>query len=330
MGKLDTLTKEYMSDSSRFTDAFNYYFFDGKKVINSSNLKEMDPTEIAAIFGNKSKEIVQKFRDILKSAILMEDDKCSYLILGIENQTKIHYAMPVKTMIYDALNYCGQVSEITKMHRKMKDFKSSAEFLSGFKKTDKIKPVVTLTIYWGDEEWDAPRSLKEMFDDSEDERSKLVNNYELNLIVPKEIKDFSKFSSSFGTAMRYISASTDEELFQEVATDEKYRMLDSQTVDLLNICMGLNLEIEGGQEVFDMCEALKQRDSKKINEGIKQGIEQGKEIGFKEGKEIGFEEGIFDTISRMLKKEKSIQEIVDFTGFEEAKVQEVANALDNR
>lgn len=43
----------------------------------------------------------------------------------------------------------------------------------------------------------------------------------------------------------------------------------------------------------------------------------------------GIEKGIFDIISRMLKKGKSVQEIVDLTDYEEAKVQEIADALEN-
>ena len=43
----------------------------------------------------------------------------------------------------------------------------------------------------------------------------------------------------------------------------------------------------------------------------------------------GIEQGIFDIISRMLKKGKSVQEIVDLTDYDEAKVQEIADALIN-
>ena len=39
------------------------------------------------------------------------------MLLGIENQTDIHYAMPVKNAIYDALQYGRQVSEIVARHR---------------------------------------------------------------------------------------------------------------------------------------------------------------------------------------------------------------------
>lgn len=44
----------------------------------------------------------------------------------------------------------------------------------------------------------------------------------------------------------------------------------------------------------------------------------------------GIEQGIFDVISRMLIRGKSVQEVVDLTGYEETKVQEVSNTLVNR
>jgi len=48
---------------------------------------------------------VQKYRDVLKSMVVMRDARASYILLGIENQTDIHYAMPVRNIIYDALQY---------------------------------------------------------------------------------------------------------------------------------------------------------------------------------------------------------------------------------
>lgn len=46
---------------------------------------------------------MQKYRDVLKSAVFMENGKAAYLLLGIENQTSVHYAAPVKNLLYDAL-----------------------------------------------------------------------------------------------------------------------------------------------------------------------------------------------------------------------------------
>jgi muramidase (phage lysozyme) len=56
--------------------------------------------------------------------------------------------MVVRNMIYDALNYGDQVRKMAAIHREQKDTRG-AEFLSGFRKTDRLKPVITLTLYWG-------------------------------------------------------------------------------------------------------------------------------------------------------------------------------------
>ena len=56
--------------------------------------------------------------------------------------------MAVKNMLYDALQYAKQVEEAKKSYRdknKTADIKlSSEEFLSGFRKQDKLMPVITL------------------------------------------------------------------------------------------------------------------------------------------------------------------------------------------
>ena len=267
MGRRDTLTNNFMKDPAHFADAFNFCFFNGRNVVNPCKLRIMDPTEIGIIFENNSKEIVQKFRDVIKNTTIMEDDKITYLILGIENQTDIHYAMPVKVMIYDALNYGDQVAVKAKRHRKEKDLEPGGEFLSGFKRTDKIKPIITLTIYWGNRAWDGPRELRDMFVDVDKELYQFINNYKLNLLVPNEIRDFSKFSSSLGTAMRYLSASGNNEALQKVINDDNYRRLDVQTARLLGSLMGFEVKVKKGQEDFDMCEALLQRDNEKREEG---------------------------------------------------------------
>ena len=55
-----------------------------------------------------------------------------------------NYAMPVKTMIYDAMNYGDQVNEAKKHHQKNKDYKSSDEEklipLDNYKTTKPVSP----------------------------------------------------------------------------------------------------------------------------------------------------------------------------------------------
>ena len=59
------------------------------------------------------------------------------------------------------------------------------EFISGICKTDRFLPVVTLVLYYGEEDWDGPMCLHDMLDIPE-EIKKYINDYRLNII---QIKD---------------------------------------------------------------------------------------------------------------------------------------------
>ena len=272
MGKKNTITRDYMSVPEHFADCFNYYLFDGEQIIKSTNLQPMDPTEIAIILEDTSNETVEKIRDILKQCILMQDDKATYLLLGIENQSDIHYALPVKNMNYDALNYGRQVSEIAKEHRRKKDIKDSGEFLSGFTKEDKLKPIITLTIYFGADVWDAPRSLKEMFEGIDENIMKYVEDYKVHLLVPNEIKDFEKFKTDFGKVMKYIAVSEDKKALEELEKEEAFKCIDVDAVRLLNAYTNSNIKIQEGEEKMDMCKGLKELLADKREEGREEGI----------------------------------------------------------
>ena len=105
MGRIDAETKAFMSDPARFADAFNYLIYGGRPVIQPGDLKPLDTAELAIPYGNSARSPAQRFRDVLKLASVMRDEKAIYVVLGAENQTKVHYAMPVKDMLYDAMNY---------------------------------------------------------------------------------------------------------------------------------------------------------------------------------------------------------------------------------
>ena len=107
IGAIDAITKAYIRKNEVFADAFNYFMYDGVQVIQPECLKELDPTEIAILLNEKDTmdkkavkaEVQQKYRDILKSAAIMEDGHTAYILLGIENQTEVHYAMPARNML---------------------------------------------------------------------------------------------------------------------------------------------------------------------------------------------------------------------------------------
>ena len=90
--------------------------------------------------------------------------------------------------------------------------RTSGEYLSGFYKEDVLKPVVTLVIYFGADEWDAPLSLHEMMGTQNEKLMHYVQDYQIHLIDPAKLteEDLNKFTSSLREVIEYIKYSKDK------------------------------------------------------------------------------------------------------------------------
>lgn len=293
MGKVDTVTKAYMRKNNIFADAFNYLIYEGKTVVEPERLREVDTTEIALPFGpqenGQSNDLVQKYRDILKSAVVMQEDEAAYILLGIENQTDIHYAMPVRNMIYDALQYGKQVADTAARHRRndkgSKKQHTNGEYLSGFYKEDALKPVITLVIHFGADEWDAPLSLHEMMEVRSEKLLHYIQDYRIHLIDPANLteEDLVKFTSSLREVMEYIKYSKDKDNLARILKDNPRMVIDREAAMVIKTITNTSIEIAEGKEEIDMCEAVEAMLSESEAKGIEKGMQQGK----KEGIEIG-------------------------------------------
>jgi hypothetical protein len=295
MGTADIVTKEYMRENTVFADAFNYLIYNGKKVIDPAKLTEIDSTEIALPFGNAEKvkaekkrkeqeaewssvknesvrkkntsrvgvkmDAVQKYRDVFKSMVIKQDEKTSYVLLGIENQTDVHYAMPVRNVIYDALQYGRQVADIAADHRRnKKDFpgKSNGEYLSGFFKEDHIRPIITLVIHFGAEEWDGPLSLHEMMATRDMEILSFVENYRIHLIDSTKLteEELNKFSTSLKEVMGYIKYSKDKEKLMEFLRKDTHKTIEMNAARVIKTITNTPIEVSEEMEEIEMCKAI--------------------------------------------------------------------------
>ena len=278
MGTKDSKAKEYLSDNTRFSEICNYVLFDGEKVIKPEDLKECDTTEVLSVFGIDKKQIVkQKWRGLLKSVSMKHTGQMYVILIGAEAQTDIHYAMPVKTMIYDALNYGEQVNEAKKRHRKNKDYRSSDEFLSGFTLDDKLTPVITITLYLGTTQWDGPRSLVEMMPQMDERIRPFINDYRINLLNPLEVTDFSKFETGLRPLFELLKNASDEEKLNDLITnDETFTRVDVETVAAINLFVGTDIKYDEKEEVVNMCKAWDDHKKSGIQEGMRRGMQQGR------------------------------------------------------
>lgn len=291
MGMADTVTKEYMRSNKVFADAFNYLIYDGEQVVKPALLQELDTTEIAIPFAldekeNPAEDVVQKYRDVLKSAVIMQDAEASYILLGVENQTEIHYAMPVRNIIYDALQYGKQVSEVAKRHKSKGDRKghNKGEYLSGFYKEDRIRPVITLVVHFGADEWDGPLSLYDMMDLKNERLLEYVQDYRIFLIDPYKLtnEDLEKFSSSLGDVLGYIKYSKDKKALSKFLNDNQVMIMDNDAARVIRDVTNTPIYVPDGKGEIDMCKAVRDM----IDESKQEGIAVGKAEGKAEGKLI--------------------------------------------
>ena len=258
MGTVDIVTKEYMRENAIFADVFNYLIYGGKKVIDPAGLTEVD-TATSAV---GKKDALQKYRDVLKAAVIKQDEKMSYVLLGVENQTDVHYAMPVRNAIY-ALQYGKQVSDIAAGHRRsQKDYsgKTGGEYLSGFLKEDHIKPVITLVIHFWAEEWDGPLSLHEMMPIRDMEILSYVENYRIHLIDPAKLteEELNKFSTSMREVMGYIKYSNNKEKLLDFLRTDTHKSIEMNAARVIKTITKTPIKISEEKEGIEMCQAIEE------------------------------------------------------------------------
>ena len=150
------------------------------------------------------------------------------------------------------LQLSHQVSEAASAHRQaMKEMKSEhsdnlqeneeptdGEFLSGFWKTDRLIPVVTLVIYFGSDSWDAPLSLREMYSGTDNVILAHAPDYHVNLIAPREMSDdeINEFHSNLREVMLYIKYSKDKKTLNKVVKEDiKFQSMERQAAEVINV-----------------------------------------------------------------------------------------------
>ena len=240
MGMADAVTKQYMKENTVFADAFNFLLYNEENVIQPQTLRELDTAEVVIPFtvddkGKKQAQAVQKYRDILKMTTVMTDDKAAYVLFGVEAQTDIHYAMPVRNVIYDALQYGRQVTEISKRNRK-----NSGQTMAV---TDK--------------------GLLQHIPD-----------YRIKLIDPAGIDsdEMDKFHTSLREVLSYIKYSKDaDKLAEYMNHNQRMEHLEVGAAQVIKEVTNTKFQIPKGMEEVNMCEAIEVLMKRRETEGITQG-----------------------------------------------------------
>ena len=139
---------------------------------------------------------------------------------------------------------------------------------------DRLIPSITVTIFFGSEEWDGPLSLFEMMDVSAPEVLACMDNYHVRLLAPAQMSDdeIMKFQSSLREVMLFIKYSKDKENLSRVlaANEERFREVERRAADVIETITNSGMKYDEKEKVVDVCQAIqemrKESEQKKARE----------------------------------------------------------------
>ena len=314
VGQKDILLKDYFTPDV-FADAINAILYDGKSVVTPEKMRTIDieTQHVEEKDGDIKADV--RFRDLAK---VVEVDEAIYCLFAIEHQSVEDYTMPLRIMEYDVREYLRQVKSNKGVQVR-------------------IKPIITIVMYWKADKWNQPLSVKDMFDKNtvrwleDNGLGGYIQDYRMHLFEPGTLKeeDLEKFKTELKDVIAYVKYSKSTEALKDY--NEKYKPdLTKSTVTLINELTNSKYVFIEGKERLDMCEAFEGL----IEEGRAKGRTEGRAEGRAEGKAEGKAEELKEkykswvTLSNNLKKRgMSNPEIASLLGVPETELQNAFNMI---
>ena len=292
VGQKDILLKDYFTPDI-FADAINAILYDGKSVVTPERMRTIDIETQRVEDENGNVTADTRLRD---SAKVVEVDDAIYCLFAIEHQSVEDYTMPLRIMEYDVREYLRQVKSNKGVQVR-------------------IKPIITIVMYWKADKWNQPVSVKDMFDKNTvrwleyNGLGGYIQDYRMHLFEPGTVKeeDLEKFKTELKDVIAYVKYSKSTEALKDY--NKKYKPdLTKSTVTLINELTNSKYVFIEGKERLDMCEAF---------EGL---IEEGRAKGKAEELKEKYKSWI--TLSNNLKKRgMSNPEIASLLGVPETELQ---------
>ena len=305
--KPDTILKTFWKNNQRFADLFNTVLFEGNPVLKPNDLQEVDTDVSSIIKFNGHVETVQRILDVVRKTAYGVD----FIIWGLENQEKIHYVMPLRHMIGDSLIYLKEYNEIAAKNRKEKEYSTSDEFLSALKKDDRLHPVISLCIYYGEKEWDGPFNLLDMLVIPEYLKP-LVSDYRMNLIQVRQSENLCFQNQDISIVFDMIRSiyNKDYETFHEMYKDKTMSAELGLTVGSVVKSQAIINEVmkmEEKRSEVDMCDALQRW----FDEAVQKGKIEGKI------------EGVISTCRRFhISREETVRNLIEEFSLSKSRAEE--------
>ena len=287
----DVVLKEFWSQNSHFADFFNGVLFKGKRVLIAEQLTDAD-TDVSGFVGkNRHGETLKQYRDVVKRGAA----DAHFFLFGLENQSHINLEMPLRLMIYDGLQYRKEVRLMKKRNREQKILAENDDFLSGLRRQDRLTPIISVVLYYGDVPWDGPTTLKEMMGDIPESLEAYISDYRIHVIslanTDRYMFQNEEVSRVFSDSRMILKEQYDilkEKSEKQPLTEELIRVVSAMTGRLAMIPAAQ--EGIGGEDMSGTTTAVKKTPWEKFEdylkkEAEKKGLEEGREKGLAEGRD---------------------------------------------
>ncbi len=260
--------------------------------------------------GLHAQAISERLRDVVKK---QTKDGSTFALYVLENQATVDYAMLIRIMVEESLTYDKQVKAIRRRNKeKYGNVLKEDEFICGFRRKDRLTPVFTLVVYWGDKEWDAKTSLHELVTipaanhNLEAQMKELIPNYRIKVFDLNNTKDFSRFKTALRTVFEFYSHRKDKDGLKEYLTThkEEVKALDEESRFLLGT-------ITKEKRLLKKLELLKKKDEQKEEEDMCEAIQGMIDEGKEEGIQIGKAESILFLLNQKGKLSRGAEERIN-------------------
>lgn len=163
-----------------------------------------------------------------------------FVVLGIENQQHIHYAMPLRHMIYDAMGYLKDTRNYKRLDVKSSD---PDEFLS--------------------------KNAKRRQD------AAVFSDYKMNLLEVRDSAGYAFRNEDVQSAFE-ITREVFAGNFAGIRERYKDKRISSEALSLIGQMAGSTESMEMGKsmEVTNMCTALERLKAEGIEQGMEKGVEK--------------------------------------------------------
>ena len=291
-----------------FVDIFNNLILEGHGVLKEDSLT---PMTLRAYTRKTDGRIRSGMRDVCKR---MNSNEVFHLICGIENQTEIDNTMPERVMGYEYAGYEEQIKQIMDQNKIRKKTAGSRRIFW----KQKLTPVVTGVLYYGEKKWNHPKRLHDMlqFPDADKEILKrYVADYPMNLVQVAHLtkEERERLTSDFRIVAEYLACRNDKEKWNQFLKNTKEIRHIEELLDVI-------WELSGDEHYLILKEKVKGRKTRKekwtMCEMTKELIRIGREDGIQTGVQTGIQTGVIamirDNLDMGNEKESILEKLVKY------------------